>query len=192
MEIEEIYYKLEIAIESLFSNDNWLLEKDLSERSISHKLAEYLQPLFLDYNVDCEYNGDIDREKPEENQLGRKRISALWSDLDEYKLLSKEELESETERELVERLVYPDIIIHRRGTNEFNLCIIEVKKSTSQVPYNYDRIKLRAYTTNYYGNLNYKVGYFVKFVTGIVDTDYDIKEFQNGEGPDLEHFKGSS
>ncbi len=107
MEIEEIYDKLEIAIESLFSNDNWLLEKDLSERSISHKLAEYLQPLFLDYNVDCEYNGDIDRDKPEENQLGRKRISALWSDLEEYKLLSKKELESETEKELVERLVYP-------------------------------------------------------------------------------------
>ena len=187
MDIEEIYEKLEIAIETLFSNDNWLLEQDLSERSISHKLAEYLQPLFLDYNVDCEYNGDIDRANPKENQLGRKRISALWTDMEEYKLLSKKEIDSETEKELVERLVYPDIIIHRRGTNKFNLCIIEVKKSTSQVPFSYDRIKLSAYTTNNYGNLNYKVGYFVKFVTGTADTDYDIKEFQNGDGPHLEN-----
>lgn len=186
MEIEEINKKLEIAIEALFSNDSWLLERDLSERSISHKLAEYLQSLFLEYNVDCEYNGDIDRENQNEIQLGRKRISTLRNNLAKYNLLSKKEVDAEIEKDLIERLVYPDIIIHKRGTNDFNLCIIEIKKSTSQVSYNYDQIKLCSYTTNDYGNLNYKVGYFVKFVTGIQEIDYNIEKFQNGTGPILE------
>jgi hypothetical protein len=68
----DIIEKLTIAIEMFFSNDAWLLEKDLSERSITHKLAEYLQPLFLNYNVDCEYNGNVER-----GEGGRKRISIL-------------------------------------------------------------------------------------------------------------------
>ncbi|WNM18866.1 hypothetical protein [Flavobacterium capsici] len=185
MENEIILKNVESAINILLRDDNWLLKKDLSERSISHKLAEYLQPLFKDYNVDCEYNGDIDRENHQERELGRKRISTLRQNLQHYNLLTKEN-ENEAEKELIERLVYPDIIIHRRGSNAHNLCIIEVKKSTSQVPFHYDQIKLKAYTTKNYRNLNYQIGYFVKFVTGTEDYDYLIREFQNGEGPELE------
>lgn len=186
MDNKEIEKYIEQAIKTLLDNDNWLLKKDLSERSISHKLAEYIQPLFKDYNVDCEYNGDIDRENIAEKELGRKRMTALREDLKQYNLLTEREIETETEKELIERLVYPDIIIHKRGTNKDNLCIIEVKKSTSQVSFHYDQIKLRAYTTNYYGNLNYQVGYFVKFVTGTENYDYLIREFVNGNGPELE------
>lgn len=61
MEINEIIKKIEIAIDFLFSNDLYLLERGLNERSISSKLANYLQLLFFGYNVDCEYNGDADK-----------------------------------------------------------------------------------------------------------------------------------
>lgn len=186
MDKEEIEKNVEQAVKLLLDKDNWLLKKDLSERSISHKLAEYLQPLFKDYNVDCEYNGDIDREIPGEKELGRKRMTSLRQDLMQYNLLTEREIATETEKELIERLVYPDIIIHKRGTNKHNLCIIEVKKSTSQVSFHYDQIKLKAYTTNSYGNLNYQVGYFIKFVTGSENYDYLMREFIGGNGPELE------
>lgn len=44
------------------------------------------------------------------------------------KQLQKREI-ADMEIEFAERQVFPDIIIHRRGSNENNLCIIEVKKS---------------------------------------------------------------
>src|SRR5690606_16499713 len=138
----DIIEKIDIAIEMLYSNDDWLLIKNLSERSITHKLAEYMQPLFSDYNVDCEYNGNID------SGSGHKRISVLKGKLQEKGLLKKSEIE-DTDSEFADRRVFPDIIIHRRGTNEHNLCIIEVKKSTSEVSCDYDKIKLEAYTTDY-------------------------------------------
>src|SRR4030042_3754738 len=59
-EKEEIEYKIKIALGILFKNDSFLLEKDVNERSISHKLAEYLQEQFPDYDVDCEYNWQTD------------------------------------------------------------------------------------------------------------------------------------
>jgi hypothetical protein len=48
--------KVEICIRQLFKNDYHLLEINAHERSISHKLAEYLQQQFPDWHVDCEYN----------------------------------------------------------------------------------------------------------------------------------------
>ncbi|MBP6731086.1 MAG: hypothetical protein KA149_03450 [Chitinophagales bacterium] len=185
MDNSTIIEKIEIAIDALLSNDSWLLEKDLSERSITHKLAEYIQPLFLDHNVDCEYNGDADRDNGDADHLGRKRVGIITSQLAGLGLLTKRESQDETDQEFLERLVYPDIIIHKRGTNKKNLCIIEVKKSTSTVPYTYDRLKLCAYTTNQYGNLNYQLGVFVKLVTRTTHVDYDLKTFENGTGPEL-------
>ena len=47
---------LEIALSELIERDSFLFEADANERSITHKLAEYLQAQFQDWNVDCEYN----------------------------------------------------------------------------------------------------------------------------------------
>lgn len=86
------------AIEKLREYDKHLLDTDANERSITHHLANYLQQEFERWNVDVEYNRD-----------GRdiKRLSNLLN--------------------VSSDAVYPDIVIHRRGTNE-NLLVIEVKK----------------------------------------------------------------
>lgn len=161
------------AISDLEKNEDWLIRNDLSEKSITHKLALYIANYFPDYDIDCEYNGNI------ESEGGRKRIKALKYDLAEIKLLKKAELELETE--IVDRAVFPDIIIHKRGRNDFNLCIIEAKKSTSRVNRQYDYLKLKAYTTDYYGNdLNYQLGIFVMFNIGMVQ-ESELVIFKNGE-----------
>jgi hypothetical protein len=176
MEVEEIIEKINIAIGVLFSNDNYLLRHDLNEKSITHKLAEHLQQLFLGFNVDCEYNGDIDK-----GEGGRKRISVLKSDLDNKGLLKVREI-METDNEFADRQVFPDIIIHKRGFNTHNLCIIEVKKTTSIVSPDYDLIKLKAYTSDIYGNdLKYKIGIFIIFATSREKMDYSIRYFINGQ-----------
>ena len=166
---------LQQAIDKLLQNDIWLLTNDTSEQSISHKLAFYLQPLFANYNVDCEYNGDIDRGN------NKKAISVLKSDLQRIGLLRHKEA-SDLEKEFTNRAVFPDIIIHRRGTNDHNLCIVEVKKSTSSVSYEYDYIKLRSYTSNNYdNNLKYQLGIFIEAVIEQDNSTFRLTYFKNGE-----------
>ena len=96
---------LEQGIRALVLNDVYLLENDLHERTITHKLAEYLQPLFPGWNVDCEYN----RDGHEPKRVRLRPIPEQGGDEGSN--------------------VFPDIIVHRRGDNDHNLLIIEAKKS---------------------------------------------------------------
>lgn len=163
------------ATETVRQNDLWLLQNDTSEQSISHRIAHHVQPLFTDYHVDCEYNGDIDRDN------NKKSISILKYDLQLIGLLRTREAD-DLEREYTNRAVFPDIIIHKRGTNESNLCIIEVKKSSSTVPYEYDYIKLRSYTSeNYENNLKYKLGVFIEVIINGNNSNFNFRYFKNGQ-----------
>jgi hypothetical protein len=69
MEFATIEEKVELAIACFSSNDYLLMDFDdevlLPERPISHRLGFYLQSLFGEYHVDCEYNrylGTIKRQ----------------------------------------------------------------------------------------------------------------------------------
>lgn len=175
MKDSDVILLLEDCIKRLIEKDCWLLVKDLNEQSITHKLAEYIQSKIPDfYNVDCEYNGDIDRID------NIKRLHILKDEL--WKLGLLRQKETELEEEFAKRIVYPDIIIHKRGTNKYNLCVIEVKKSTSQVPYDYDHLKLCYFTSKESGNnLNYQLGVFLKFITNTNQPSYELVFFKNGE-----------
>lgn len=164
------------ALDTLLeTSDIWLLKNNLSEQSISHRIAFHLDPLFVDYNIDCEYNGDVDR------QNNKKAISILKTDLRQFGLLRDNEA-SDLEKELTNRAVFPDIIIHTRGTNNENKCIIEVKKSTSRVDYEYDFIKLRSYTsTQYDNNLIYQLGIFIEAVIDNENPSFNLKFYKNGQ-----------
>jgi len=48
--------KIETALRLLYKNDDFLMTNDTNERAITHKFAEYIQWLFHEWNVDCEYN----------------------------------------------------------------------------------------------------------------------------------------
>src|SRR2546426_6667034 len=118
--IEEVQRLVGNALTRLFHDDSGLFETNVNERSITHKLAEYLQQEFADWNVDCEYNRNLDEMK----RLSVPKTGIEWDDL-----------ESKT--------VFPDIIVHKRGAKK-NLLVIEVKKSNSTVPDTFDKIKLNA------------------------------------------------
>lgn len=113
MQREEIEKIVKEALESLKEHDSYLFEVNANERSLTHKLAEYLQiRISKDWNVDCEYN---------RNQGNVKKI------IEKLMRISGEPKSYDTEA----KTVFPDIIVHKRGSNEHNLLVIEVKKSSS-------------------------------------------------------------
>ena len=134
-EHEEIKKKVNIAIDILFKNDSFLLENDVNERSITHKLAEYLQILFPEWHVDCEYNRKMFNTK----ELGG--------------------IEGCSEQKKTDK-IYPDIIVHMRATND-NLLVIETKKGEEDDPC--DIRKLELFTEKGRG-YEYEWGLFIKFL----------------------------
>ena len=118
---EEVERGLHAAY-TLLKRDRVLLELDANERSLTHKLAEYLQGEFPDWDVDCEYNRDGDTPK-------RLLVQTISTD----------DTDAHT--------VFPDIIIHHRNTND-NLVVIEAKKSSTSAGSD-DEEKLKAYVAKY-------------------------------------------
>jgi hypothetical protein len=53
---KQIEHCLGREIEKLCQRDLILIQNDVNERSISHRLALYLQNEFPEWDVDCEYN----------------------------------------------------------------------------------------------------------------------------------------
>lgn len=129
---------LKEALDQLLRADAELLNNDVNERSISHRLACYLEPLFPGWNVDCEYN--------------RKHDDPKRLDITRHHVLS-DDTQATT--------VFPDIIVHRRNTDE-NLLVIEMKKTTSKEGDDHDFNKLKAFKSQ----LGYKFAVFLKLSTG--------------------------
>lgn len=174
MSNDQLIEGIHSSLRRLYENEAYLIIKDLSEPCISHQLAKYLENYFKYYNVDCEYNGAVDQP------LGRKKITLLKNNLELFGLLKESEIE--TGELVVKRNVFPDIIIHTRGTNDFNKCIIEVKKESNPTPFDFDFIKLKAYTSQEFGNdLCYQLGVFIELKTNVDELIYNLKFFRNGE-----------
>jgi hypothetical protein len=173
MDFEVVMQKLTEALNEVLQRDNHLLRYNLSERAIAHRLAFYLTPSFPDFDVDCEYNGNVDADN------GRKYISILKQHAQELGLLKNDELD----QELIDCCVYPDIIVHKRGKNgsENNLLIIEIKKSSSKVKGDWDAEKLKRFTSRQYqNNFVYQFGAFVLFRVGN-NPDYRVEWYRDGQ-----------
>ena len=151
------------ALSEFLQKEKFLLAADLNERTKTHKLAEYLQKYFQDYNVDCEYNRMMEDEGYVTKTLGLKAIPNAPAN------------------SLKQITVYPDIIIHRRGNDKSNLLVIEVKKKCNNRAKGFDFKKLKAYTSL---PLKYEYGVYIEFDTnGLSDcvSDDNPKFFKDGE-----------
>lgn len=109
----DVEARLHCAFDALSHYDRRLLEYEANERTICARLAMHLQAVFPGYDVDVEYNRyGMDPKTVEMNP------------------------------EPDETRIYPDLIVHRRGSQESNLLVMEVKKCTNSEPREYDRTKL--------------------------------------------------
>ncbi|MBD3896145.1 hypothetical protein IEI94_09810 [Halomonas sp. ML-15] len=110
---------LEQALRRLQERDAGLLEAQANERTITARLGGYLQELFPDWDVDCEFNcwrGPLQRR-------GHVVVSTTSATT-----------EAPT--------IFPDLLIHRRADGE-TLAVIEVLKSDAQSARHRERRKLQ-------------------------------------------------
>jgi hypothetical protein len=122
------------ALHQLLRLDGHLFEVDANERTFTHRLAMYMQQSLPTWHVDCEYNRDDHQPK---------ELMLPGGDPDGY------DTNAQT--------VYPDIIVHQRGSSN-NLLVIEVKKTSSRVSDDKDFLKLREFKSQ----LGYRFALFVE------------------------------
>lgn len=140
---DEIEGKVKASLRKLRKHDKYLLDNNLNERTITYKLATYIQEEFQDFNVDCEYNRFDDLVK----RIEVPKYNVNWDDTEA-------------------RTIFPDIIVHKRGTQENNLLVIEIKKSSNSDSGIIDRMKLKALIKYPY---NYKFGLFLRIKIDDID-----------------------
>ncbi|MCE9519745.1 MAG: hypothetical protein K8R87_09370 [Verrucomicrobia bacterium] len=128
------------AFRQFMSRDHYLLSVQANERSLTHRLAIYIEQEFPDFNVDCEFQ-----------KYGR-----------ESKILQRFKKSDAPNS----GLAYPDVIVHHRGTDD-NFIVLEAKNSitdTAEVckkssACDCDRCKLWAYRKE----LGYRHAFYIVF-----------------------------
>ena len=125
------------AVEDLLARDAELLGRDVNERTITHRLAIYLERrLGEEWDVDCDNR-----------------------DFDNAKRLNLPPRASPTSDDIHARTVFADIIVHKRAPKEqHNLLVIEVKKTTNPEGDRWDLTKLERFRKEF----GYEVVAFVK------------------------------
>jgi len=139
---------IENAIDLFYEKDIFLLENDVSERAITHRIGMYLQQIVGNsFDVDCEYN-----------RMGRIENDELYLTEGDYfaktVCLSGEQVSDESD---LGSRVFPDIILHKRGTAQ-NTIIIEVKIGSKNGDREHDLKKLMRYKKD----LKYEYAIFVE------------------------------
>jgi hypothetical protein len=155
--------KIRNALAKLLYQEKDLFTRDANERSLTHHLAKYLEEEFRevhDLHVDCEYN----RQNGNPKKLPVPAGIPLTTTTDDRDAIT----------------VYPDIIIHLRGTDR-NLLVIEAKKSNRQEGRDRDLNKL----TGFLGDkrFRYRFAAFIEFDVDNSPPGASIWLWLGGTGP---------
>ena len=118
------------SLDTFLINDKSLLENDVSERTISQNFSNYLKSEFHMFDIDCEFN-----------RHGSDIKTIIHPN------------------ETKPRAIFPDIVIHSRGTDANNVLVIEIKKYGNPEIKN-DEIKLKELTSESFG---YQFGLLMVF-----------------------------
>lgn len=113
--------KVVAALAEFYAQETFLLEKDVGERPLTHRLAVHFEKQFVGWQVDCDYD-----------RLGERTLR-----LPHGSIISTDDH--------LGKSVYPDIVVHQREIPN-NLLAIEVRKSANHQPLAHDQHKLRALT----------------------------------------------
>ena len=113
--------KVITALREFYAHEVFLLEKDLGERTLTHRLAVYVEKQFPGWQVDCNYD-----------RLGERTLR-----LPHGSIVSTDDH--------LGKSIYPDIVVHQREIPN-NLLTIEVRKESNHQPLEHDRHKLQALT----------------------------------------------
>ena len=113
--------RLVAALQEFYAQETFLLEKDVGERALTHRLAVHLEKHYPGWDVDCEYN-----------RLGERTLR-----LPHGTIVSTDDA--------LGKSIFPDIVVHQRAIPN-NLLAIEVRKASNHQPVEHDQQKLKAMT----------------------------------------------
>lgn len=147
------------TLDELYEKEYYLFENNSSERNMVFHFSRYFmknlkQTEFENYNVDCEYNGNV---------FSKKGYKEIWSSIEQKN-----------------HRIYPDMIVHERGNNSANILAFEFKKGNNYniKSKNNDIYKLKVLTSNNY-QFRYKLGLLITFGKSRKSTK--IIAFKNGD-----------
>jgi hypothetical protein len=159
MTFQEIEQKIKNALLRFYKEDSYLIDNNVHERSLTFRLGMYLQNEFPDYNVDCEYN-KVGNGDP-------KRIDLLMK--------AQQDCPQDCNKCAANKcVVFPDIIVHKRGREE-NILVIEAKTAWSTQSKNNDYKKLKALIDS--GEYHYQLGVAFRFSGNFEETIKTFKLF---------------
>lgn len=144
------------SVDLFVENDSKLLELEAHEQAITHRVAVHLENILKEMNLDfdCEYNKHL-------NDLKRIDLSEInhldWQSCGCHACTLVKNNEG---RKLEEKEFRPDILVHKRNTDEQNLIAIEIKKDRIC---SFDKAKLKALTLQN-GEYRYKLGLHLCFL----------------------------
>ena len=147
--MNEIKKIIEQSLKDLYLNDGILINRFTKEEAINHWLAIYIDKhvkniLKFNYHVDVEYNRNVTNGFFDRNGQNNSKKIIKWSGNDF------------TWQEII-----PDIIVHKRGSNENNYLGIEAKKEyKNNKSANKDLQKIIGLLNEPY---NYKYGCIVEY-----------------------------
>jgi hypothetical protein len=113
--------KVVTALGEFYARETYLLDKDVGERALAHRLAVQIERQFSGWDVDCEYD-----------RLGERALR-----LPHGTIVSTDDH--------LGKSVFPDIVVHQRDIPN-NLLAIELRKATNHQPIEHDQRKLVALT----------------------------------------------
>lgn len=168
MNLNTIVKLLKQSVELVYERDYYLIQNDVHEQDISHRIAYYFENFLMlypwysenGYRVDVEYN---------RNFHDSKRAFNSCNGCLKQECLAKIGMHSYNE------VCKPDIILHKRGknnqtANEYNnIFAIEIKKNRSTD--NDDFAKLSAFTC-LKGEYRYQLGLYINLTQNKEDIEY--------------------
>jgi hypothetical protein len=119
--MQTVLNKVVTALHEFYAREAFLFEKDLGERTLTHRLAVHVERQFPGWEVDCDYD-----------RLGDRTLR-----LPHGTIISTDDH--------LGKSVYPDIVVHQRAIPN-NLLALEVRKAGNHQPVAHEQHKLRALT----------------------------------------------
>lgn len=162
-----------VALKEFLRKDSLLLELDVREEALSHRVAFYLEQALEEKKYDLSFDSET--------------IESLVTDCEYDKHLDVKK----TLHGLIEKYpkkptkeIRPDIVLHKRNSNT-NLIVIEIKKKKSRNK-QYAKDKALAFVESSY---KYKFGIYLEFNTGtnykdITEPVVTIATFSDGDHKD--------
>lgn len=190
---EELKKVLKKSIEEFYEKDKDLIDNNVHEQTITHRIAHYLEDNTMclckcqGYSVDVEYNRCVKDVKnafkyyslcPQKQNSNNIICLRNIEQKDNEKAILEECADCKTECkyknkdiETLTKNIRPDILIHRRGRNdkEDNLLVVEVKKNKNDTKC--DERKLTYLTCNY-SQYKYQLGAFIVINKNQIEITY--------------------